>query len=60
MTMQNVTVNGVPYKSSCYLDWDVFQNGSTIVLELTDDVGVTCGQEQTALPPSLSTGGFFL
>lgn len=54
---QSVTVNGSPYKSNCYLDWDVFTAGSTVVLELTNDIGVTCGSG-SALPPSLSTGGY--
>lgn len=55
---QSVTVNNQPYKSNCYLDWDVFTNGSTVELELTDDINVTCGSGKLALPPSLSTGGF--
>jgi len=50
-------VNGSPYKSNCYLDWDVFVNGSLIELTLTDDITVTCGGVN-ALPPSLSTGGY--
>ena len=57
--VQNVTIDGVPAKSNCFLDWDVFQKGSTIELTLTDDINVTCGWNGTdALPPSLSTGGF--
>ncbi|EIW86530.1 glycoside hydrolase family 92 protein [Coniophora puteana RWD-64-598 SS2] len=56
--IQNVTVNGQPYKSNCYLDWDVFQSGSTVELTLTDDASVACGDTADALPPSLSTGGF--
>ncbi|TBU57549.1 glycoside hydrolase family 92 protein [Dichomitus squalens] len=57
--VQNVTIDGVPAKSNCFLDWDVFQKGSTVELMLTDDINVTCGGNGTdALPPSLSTGGF--
>ncbi|KAF5373213.1 hypothetical protein D9757_010545 [Collybiopsis confluens] len=56
--VQNVTVNGKPYKSNCYLEWDVFVNGSLVELTLTDDPNVTCGSGQEALPPSLSTGGY--
>ncbi|EEB89042.1 hypothetical protein MPER_12912, partial [Moniliophthora perniciosa FA553] len=54
----SVKVNGEMYKSNCYLDWDVFVNGSTVDLELTDDINVTCGDGPQALPPSLSTGGY--
>ncbi|KAL1752089.1 glycosyl hydrolase family 92-domain-containing protein [Schizophyllum commune] len=56
--VKSVTVNGEPYKSKCYLDWDVFVNGSTVELELTDEVDGTCGDGPDALPPSLSTGGY--
>lgn len=55
---QSVFVNGQPYKSNCYLDWDVFTRGALVELTLTDDVNVTCGVGEDALPPSLSTGGF--
>ncbi|KAF9243817.1 glycoside hydrolase family 92 protein [Melanogaster broomeanus] len=56
--VKNVTVDGEPWKSNCYLDWDVFVKGSTVELELTDDITVTCGDGPDALPPSLSTGGY--
>ncbi|PFH46413.1 glycoside hydrolase family 92 protein [Amanita thiersii Skay4041] len=56
--IQNVTVNGQPYKSNCYLDWDVFTSGSMVELTLTDDINVTCGGGRDALPPSVSTGGY--
>ncbi|KIY53187.1 glycoside hydrolase family 92 protein [Fistulina hepatica ATCC 64428] len=56
--VQNVTVNGTPYKSNCYLDWDVFVNGSVVELTLSDDIELTCGEGADALPPSLSTGGY--
>ena len=55
---QSVTVNGKPYKSNCYLDWDVFTTGATVELTLTTDINVSCGTGNDALPPSLSTGGF--
>ena len=51
-------VNGKPYKTNCFLDWDVFTGGSTVELQLTDDPNVTCGVGDDTLPPSLSTGGF--
>ncbi|KAI3612903.1 glycoside hydrolase family 92 protein, partial [Moniliophthora roreri] len=54
--VKSVRVNGEVYKSNCYLDWDVFVNGSIVDLELTDDINVTCGDGPQALPPSLSTG----
>ncbi|KAG6899170.1 hypothetical protein C0993_012713 [Termitomyces sp. T159_Od127] len=55
---KGVAVNGQPYKSNCYLDWDVFTSGSLVELTLTEDIGVTCGNGTNALPPSLSTGGY--
>ncbi|KAF4562550.1 hypothetical protein EYR36_003944 [Pleurotus pulmonarius] len=56
--IKSVSVNGTPYKSNCYLDWDVFVAGSLVELTLTDDINVTCGEGAHALPPSLSTGGY--
>ncbi|KAF8055357.1 glycoside hydrolase family 92 protein [Lyophyllum atratum] len=56
--VQSVAVNGKPYKSNCYLDWDVFTSGSLVELTLTDNIHVTCGNGTSALPPSLSTGGY--
>ena len=56
--MQSVTIDGKPWKSNCFLDWEAFQAGSTIELELTTNVNVTCGSTPDALPPSLSTGGY--
>ena len=51
-------MNGEPYKSNCYLDWDVFVNGSLVELSLTDDITLGCGSGESALPPSLSTGSY--
>ncbi|TFL02330.1 glycoside hydrolase family 92 protein [Pterulicium gracile] len=56
--VKSVTVDGKPYKSNCYLEWDVFTSGSTVELELTDDINLTCGDGADSLPPSLSTGGY--
>ncbi|KAH9846718.1 glycoside hydrolase family 92 protein [Lenzites betulinus] len=56
--VQNVTIDGKPAKSNCFLEWDVFQRGATVELTLTDNLEVTCGDVAGALPPSLSTGGF--
>ncbi|KAL1948226.1 hypothetical protein VTO73DRAFT_12301 [Trametes versicolor] len=56
--VQNVTIDGQPAKSNCFLEWDVFQRGATVELTLTDDIEVSCGNGTDALPPSLSTGGF--
>ncbi|KAI0703902.1 glycoside hydrolase family 92 protein [Cerioporus squamosus] len=59
--VQNVTIDGQPAPSNCFLEWDVFEKGGTVELTLTDDINVTCGGNGTdALPPSLSTGGFGL
>ncbi|KAI0771303.1 glycoside hydrolase family 92 protein [Trametes elegans] len=56
--VQNVTIDGQPAKSNCFLEWDVFQRGATVELTLTDNIEVSCGNGTDALPPSLSTGGF--
>ncbi|KAF8153388.1 glycosyl hydrolase family 92-domain-containing protein [Crassisporium funariophilum] len=56
--VKSVAVNGKPYKSNCYLDWEVFVSGSLVELTLTDDITVGCGSGKDALPPSLSTGGY--
>lgn len=51
-------VNGHPWHSNCFIEWEAFKNGSLIELELTDDITVGCGQTADALPPSLTTGGY--
>ncbi|THH17239.1 hypothetical protein EW146_g3530 [Bondarzewia mesenterica] len=56
--VKNVTIDGSPWKSNCFIEWDVFVKGSIVELELTDDVGVACGETPDTLPPSLSTGGY--
>ncbi len=56
--VQNVTIDGKPWKSNCFIEWDAFTNGSLIELQLTDDIGVSCGAGADAIPPSLSTGGY--
>ncbi|KIK62122.1 glycoside hydrolase family 92 protein [Collybiopsis luxurians FD-317 M1] len=58
--VSNVTVNGIPWPSTCFLDWSHFSasTDTTIELTLTDDDSLGCGEGADALPPSLSTGGF--
>lgn len=56
--VKSVTIDGTLWKSNCFLEWDAFVKGSTIELELTDDIEVSCGAKPDALPPSLSTGGY--
>ncbi|XP_006459729.1 hypothetical protein AGABI2DRAFT_191588 [Agaricus bisporus var. bisporus H97] len=56
--IERVTVNGEPYKSNCYLEWDVFKTGAIVELTLSDDINVSCGDGIDALPPSISTGGY--
>jgi len=58
LNRQSVSVNGKPYKSNCYLDWDVFVSGSLVELTLSDDITLGCGSGKDALPPSISTGGY--
>ncbi|CAE7130362.1 unnamed protein product [Rhizoctonia solani] len=52
--VQNVTVDGQPWKSRCWLDWGVFEKGGVVDLVLGKDNGLGCGE----LPASLSTGGY--
>ncbi|KAF5368241.1 hypothetical protein D9757_011215 [Collybiopsis confluens] len=56
----NVTVNGQPWQSNCYLDWSHFSSttDTTIELTLSNNISLGCGSGANALPPSLSTGGF--
>ncbi|CAL1712499.1 unnamed protein product [Somion occarium] len=56
--VKGVKIDGKAWKSNCFIEWEAFQQGSTIELELTDDINVTCGKGSDALPPSLSTGGY--
>ncbi|KAI0062314.1 glycoside hydrolase family 92 protein [Artomyces pyxidatus] len=56
--VKSVTIDGKPWKSTCFIDWDVFENGSTVELELTSDISLPCGSTSDTLPPSLSTGGY--
>ncbi|KAH6901837.1 glycosyl hydrolase family 92-domain-containing protein [Coprinopsis sp. MPI-PUGE-AT-0042] len=56
--VESVKIDGNAWHSNCYIDWDVFENGSTVELTLTDQIDVNCGSNSTALPPSISTGGY--
>ncbi|KAI8996644.1 glycoside hydrolase family 92 protein [Trametes punicea] len=56
--VQSVKIDGVPWKSNCFIEWDAFTNGSLIELQLSDDINASCGNGSDALPPSLSTGGY--
>ncbi|KAI0752421.1 glycoside hydrolase family 92 protein [Daedaleopsis nitida] len=56
--VKSVKIDGKPWKSSCFIEWDAFTKGSLIELQLTDDINVSCGPGKGALPPSLSTGGY--
>ncbi|PPQ74974.1 hypothetical protein CVT24_010275, partial [Panaeolus cyanescens] len=56
--VKGVTIDGKPWHSNCFIDWDVFVKGSTVELTLTDDINVPCGKDASALPPSVSTGGY--
>lgn len=51
-------MHGKLYKSNCYLEWDVFEEGAEVELELTHLANSTCGNGFQASPPSLSTGGY--
>ncbi|KAF7966871.1 hypothetical protein HWV62_36683 [Athelia sp. TMB] len=56
--VKNVTIDGQPWHSNCYIEWDTFKHGSVIELSLTDDITIGCGETSKSLPPSLSTGGY--
>ncbi|KAF5380259.1 hypothetical protein D9757_008192 [Collybiopsis confluens] len=56
--VKSVTVNGVELATKCHFDfYDVFRKGGQVDIEVTADMdeGNDCG---TAVPESLSTGGF--
>lgn len=48
-------MDGLTAKSRCYLEWEVFENGSVVEVILGDGRDAGCGG---VLPPSLSTGDF--
>jgi putative alpha-1,2-mannosidase len=56
--VQGVKIDGKRWHSRCYIEWDVFERGSTVEIEVTDDISLPCGETVQALPPSLSTGGY--
>ncbi|KAI0649690.1 glycoside hydrolase family 92 protein [Trametes meyenii] len=56
--VESVKIDGKPWHSTCFIDWDAFTRGSLIELQLTDNINVSCGSRENALPPSLSTGGY--
>jgi len=56
--VKRIKINGYEWKSTCFVEWDVFTQPTTIDLELTDDRNVPCGRGNDALPPSLSMGGY--
>lgn len=54
--VKNVTINGVPAKSRCYIDfYDTFRVGGEIEIVVTEDKTYDCGGN---VPESLSMGGF--
>ncbi|KAJ3726816.1 glycoside hydrolase family 92 protein [Lentinula raphanica] len=56
--VKNVTLNGVELSTKCHFDfYDVFRVGGELVIEVTDDMaqGNDCG---SAVPESVSMGGF--
>ncbi|TBU25783.1 glycoside hydrolase family 92 protein [Dichomitus squalens] len=56
--VKSVKIDGKPWHSNCFIEWDTFTNGSLIELQLTNEINVSCGNDKSALPPSLSTGGY--
>ncbi|KAG2148635.1 glycoside hydrolase family 92 protein [Suillus bovinus] len=54
--VKNVTINGRPAKSRCYIDfYDTFKVGGEIEIVVTEDKTYDCGGP---VPESLSMGGF--
>jgi putative alpha-1,2-mannosidase len=56
--VQNITVNGSPWKSRCWLDWSVFESGGVVDIHLGTSESQNCGESSEALPASLSTVGY--
>ncbi|KAH8913608.1 glycoside hydrolase family 92 protein [Atractiella rhizophila] len=56
--VKDVKIDGKEWKSRCWIPWSVFENGSTVELEVTDDMSLDCGAADDSLPASLSTGGY--
>src|SRR5205823_3326772 len=54
---QSIKTNSTHWKSNCFTEWDVFEQGSIIDLVMADDRTMPCGSQAGALPPSISTGG---
>ncbi|KAF5354327.1 hypothetical protein D9756_007228 [Leucocoprinus leucothites] len=58
--VQNVTIDGVPSKSHCWIDFWTLLRSKEVVIEVGQDPGVDvgCGSEEGAVPGSLEAGGF--
>ena len=56
--VQRVKIDGKTWHSRCYIEWDIFERGSIVEIEVTDNITLPCGDSPLALPPSLSTGGY--
>ncbi|KAJ2924654.1 hypothetical protein H1R20_g12427, partial [Candolleomyces eurysporus] len=39
-----VTIDGEPWHSTCYIEWGVFEKGSVVELELSEDESLGCGE----------------
>lgn len=57
--VQKVTVNGVERPSVCWIAFEDVVGGGEVVISVGADPRADgCGSEDSALPDSLSTGGF--
>lgn len=58
----NVTINGSPHESLCWINFDDAIGGGEIVITVDSDAAAAqargCGEGANALPDSLVTGGF--
>lgn len=60
--VKEVTIDGVPHDSLCWIDFDDVVGGGEIVITVDNDAAAAqargCGDGPKALPDSLATGGF--
>lgn len=60
--VKNITINGRPSESLCWISFDDVVGGGEVVIEVDSDAAAAasagCGVGSDALPDSLETGGF--
>lgn len=60
--VSQITINGIPHVSNCWISFDDIIGGGEIVITVTDDeeavIAAGCGPGIGAMPDSLGTGGW--